>query len=352
MYFRNMKMPKEIYLRWIGIVVLGFIISFFVKDQHNRFMINNVLITIIFTAVFWNGAYFIMLFFRKRFPGIRQTATRLLFTVVTISVFLLTAETPLRLIFRFVTWEELINPAILFEHSMINFIAALIVTSLYESSYFFGRWKEAIRANEQLRNQQIKTQFEVLQNQMSPHFLFNSLNTLTALIAENPSIAIEFTQRLSEVYRYILRNKERELVALEDEIDFVKDYIFLLKMRYPENLNVDFDINTDTHRMHIAPLTLQMLVENAIKHNVISKANPLNISIYVENGKSIVVKNNLMKKNSLEGGTKTGLENIRKRYEYLGHQSIDIITSAKNFMVAVPLLDVIQEQDYTAAIES
>ncbi len=165
-----------------------------------------------------------------------------------------------------------------------NFVAAIIITLAYEATYFFEKWKQTFKQNEDLKNQQIRTQFEVLQNQMSPHFLFNSLNALTTLIAENQDIAIEFTQKLSEVYRYILQTKDKELVTLSEEIEFTKAYLFLLQMRYPENLKFDFKIETQYMEEYIAPLTIQMLVENAVKHNVISKSNPLTIDIYVENG--------------------------------------------------------------------
>ncbi len=180
---------------------------------------------------------------------------------------------------------------------------------------------------------------------MSPHFLFNSLNTLTTLIAENQKTAIDFTEKLSEVYRYILQNREKELVSLKDELDFVRSYVFLLQMRYPENLSVDFSIDERHLKQSIPPLTLQILVENAIKHNAISKAHPLKIDIYVDNGKSVVVRNNLQLKKTIEKSTKTGLSNIRKRYQYFGKRNIDIINTATNFLVAAPLLDLSNESD-------
>ncbi|MEM7299383.1 MAG: histidine kinase, partial [Bacteroidota bacterium] len=215
---------------------------------------------------------------------------------------------------------------------------------------FFDQWHHSIKINEALKNQQIRTQFEVLQNQMSPHFLFNSLNTLTTLIAEDSNVAISFTERLSEVYRYILQNKEKEVVKLGEELDFVANYVFLLKIRYPENLQVEWKVDDKYLDNSIAPLTIQILVENAIKHNVISKTKPLLIEIYVENGKSIVVKNNLQKKKTIEKSTKTGLANIHKRYEYFGKQNIDVITTAENFMVAVPLLNISTAEEQLAEI--
>ena len=183
--------------------------------------------------------------------------------------------------------------------SLFSLTASILVTLSYEAFYFFDKGNEQFRLNEQLKNQQIRTQYEVLQNQMSPHFLFNSLNTLTSIIPENADAAVAFTERLSDVYRYILQNKDRELVTLQEEIAFVKSYMFLLHMRYPDNLTVDFNIEERYYDLTIPPLTIQMLAENAIKHNVVSKSKPLNIDIYIENGKSVVVKNNLQRKESL-----------------------------------------------------
>ncbi len=272
-------------------------------------------------------------------------------TILVLSAFLLLGDTILCLILGQKTLTDLTNPALLFQFTDINFIAAFFIGSVYENVYFFEQWKSTIQANEALKNQQIRTQFEVLQNQMSPHFLFNSLNTLTTLIAEDQKIATEFTQKLSDVYRYILANKEKELVSIEEELEFAEAYLYLLKMRYPENLMATFSVDAEYQKKYIAPLTIQMLVENAIKHNVISKAHPLHIEVYVENDKSIVVKNNLQNKKVLEKSTKTGLTNIKNRYKYFGNREIDIITTAQNYLVAIPLISLVNENDQPVVVK-
>ncbi len=341
---------KEIYVRWLGIPILGILITIFAKhDNHDLTFWEKALISIVFAAYYWNVAFFIFIYFRKRFPEIRQTPKRLLITILSLSTFLIFGGVPVRLILGLATISDFANIDTYFRFAGINFAAAFLVGSVYEAVYFFENWQGTIRINEALKTQQIRMQFEVLQNQMSPHFLFNSLNTLTALIAENHEVAIEFTQKLSDVYRYILQNKDKELVPLDEELAFVKDYMFLLQMRYPDNLHANISIASQYRRLYIAPLTIQMLVENAIKHNVISRAHPLNIDIYVENGQSVVVKNNLMLKNSVKKSTKTGLANIRKRYEYLGKREIDVITTTRNFMVAIPLIKLMKEEDFSDA---
>ncbi len=338
---------KEIHIRWIGIPIVGVIISLVAKEDEESFW-QAALHSMFFTGILWNGAANIFFFFRRRFPEINQTPRRLIFTLLTLYPFILIADPIICVVINEKTFADLGRWETWFEFTPVSVLASTLIGMIYEIVYFFNRWKESFKLTEELRNQQIRTQFEVLQNQMSPHFLFNSLNTLTTLIAENQELAIRFTEKLSETYRYILQNKERELVRLSDELEFAKNFVFLLKMRFPENLNVNFKVDRTYLSSHIAPLTLQMLIENAIKHNMVSKAHPLNIDVYVEKGNAIIVKNNLQIKNSLEKSTKTGLANISKRYELLGNRKIDIITTAKNFMVAVPLINVINERKLAA----
>jgi sensor histidine kinase YesM len=319
--------------------------TFFHQLEEGETMMEKYFVSLIYCIVYWNGAFFLFMYFRRRFPLIRQTTIRLIFTFIAFFSFLVLADPFLCSIFHNETLAEAFSWAKISENLVSTSIASLIIGSFYENAYYFDQWKNSIRINESLKNQQIRTQFEVLQNQMSPHFLFNSLNTLTTLIAENQKTAIDFTEKLSEVYRYILQNREKELVSLKDELDFVRSYVFLLQMRYPENLSVDFSIDERHLKQSIPPLTLQILVENAIKHNAISKAHPLKIDIYVDNGKSVVVRNNLQLKKTIEKSTKTGLSNIRKRYQYFGKRNIDIINTATNFLVAAPLLDLSNESD-------
>ena len=333
---------KEIHIRWMGIPVLAAVMALVFGLKEGQLWWEKYLESLTYCAVYWNGACLIFFYFRKRFPLIKQTPKRLALTTIFLLSFLLIGDFLIcTLIHRDMTISTY-NLA----HSIPCLIAGTVIGQIYEAVHFFQQWKHTIQVNESLKHQQLRTQFEVLQNQMSPHFLFNSLNTLTALIPEDSDVAVEFTQKLSEVYRYILQNKERELVTVEEELQFAKAYVFLLKMRFPENLNVEFSVDDSYQKQHIAPLTLQMLIENAIKHNVVSKMHPLFIKVYVENGRSIVVKNNLQKKNVIEKSTKTGLQNIQKRYELLGSEVIDIMTTAKNFIVAVPLIDLVHQREY------
>ncbi len=342
---------REVHVRWIGILLVAFIAMDGPDDNHlaSEPFWYRYLVSFLFTTIYWNGACLVIFHFRKKYPEISKTPTRLVLSALGIILWMSIGGIPLKLALGLCEFSELFKPTTHTEFLPFNFVAALVVSLTYEAFYFFEKWKEQFRLNEQLKNQQVRTQYEVLQNQMSPHFLFNCLNTLATIIPEDSQVAVSFTEKLSEVYRYILQNKDRELVALKEEIEFVKSYLFLLRMRYPDNLTFDFSINHKYFDLTIPPLTIQMLIENAIKHNVVSKARPLHIDIYIENGESIIVKNNLQRKESLAKSTKTGLENIRKRYSILGGKEIDVITSATNFMVAVPLIDLLEERDFNLA---
>ena len=342
---------SEKYYRWIGIFIVAVFATLKGPENHiaEEPFWYHYLISLCFTAIYWNGACFSIFYFRRRFPEVSKTPKRLIYSAIVVIFWISFGGIPLKLLLGVSEFTDLLRLETHTDFLPFSFTASLIISTSYEAFYFFEKWKEQFRLNEQLKNQQVRTQYEVLQNQMSPHFLFNSLNTLTTIIPEDTDAAVSFTEKLSEVYRYILQNKDRELVDLEEELDFVKSYLFLLRMRFPDNLTFNFDIDKKYLNQTIPPLTLQMLVENAIKHNIVSKAKPLHIDIYIENGKSVIVKNNLQRKESLEKSTKTGLENIRKRYTILGGKEIDVITTASNFMVAVPLIDLLEEKDFRLA---
>jgi two-component system, LytTR family, sensor kinase len=336
---------KEVHFRWIGILLVAYIMTFVHEQGPGEVWYVKLIVGIIYTAIYWNGSVLLFMYFRKKFPLVKQTAKRLVITFFTIIALISIVDPFLCSLLHMKSLSEAFEPGAYLMGMTFNLITVVIITSFYENAFVFDQWKNTVKVNEALKNQQIRTQFEVLQNQMSPHFLFNSLNTLTTLIAEDSKVAIDFTEKLSEVYRYILQNKEKELVTLGEELSFVKSYVFLLQMRYPENLSVKFGIENKYMSQSIPPLTLQILVENSIKHNIISKSHPLQIDIYVESGKSIVVKNNLQQKKVIQKSTKTGLDNIRKRYAYFGKHNIDVITTAQNFMVAAPLIKVTNESD-------
>jgi hypothetical protein len=220
----------------------------------------------------------------------------------------------------------------------LSIIFSIILISVVSHALiFFKNWKASLVNAEKLKREQLALQYESLKNQVSPHFLFNSLNVLISLIHKDSAKANAFIDQLSQVFHYVLDQKDKELVPLQAELDFVKNYIALQKIRFENSLNIEVNISP-SENLYLLPLSMQMLVENAIKHNVVSENKPLQINISKKND-YIVVSNNLQKKNSRLSSSKIGLSNIKSRYEFLTHKPFIIEKSEEHFIVKLPLLN-------------
>jgi hypothetical protein len=179
--------------------------------------------------------------------------------------------------------------------------------------------------------------FETLKNQIDPHFLFNSLNVLSSLIEENPENAQRFTTSLSKVYRYVLEQKDKDLVPIEEELAFAKTYMNLLQMRFENSLTYEVRIENVDSEAKVVPLSLQLLLENAVKHNVISEQKPLHIQIYIEKD-ALVIQNNFQKKAVLQDGQGVGIQNIISRYDIITDRKVTIEQNENTFTVKLPIL--------------
>ena len=221
---------------------------------------------------------------------------------------------------------------------MINF--ALMISAFLHAKSFMEELKKNTKkevVEQKLIAKSANAQFESLKNQLDPHFLFNSLNVLTALIDENPEQAQKFTTSMSKVYRYVLEQKDKELVKIENEIEFAKIYCNLLKTRFEDSVNFTFDINDEDLQKMVVPLSLQLLLENCIKHNFATSSKPLNIRIFTE-GKFLCIENNLQVREQLTESAGIGLANIVQRYALLTKENVFIEKSEQNFKVKVPIL--------------
>jgi LytS/YehU family sensor histidine kinase len=208
---------------------------------------------------------------------------------------------------------------------------------LVHSFAFLRSWRQAELNMEKLKNERLSSQYEALKNQVNPHFLFNSLNALTSLVYENQDQAAHFIQQLSKVYRYVLDNREKEMVSLETELHFVESYLFLQKIRY--GVNLKHTIKAENRNLYkVAPLSVQMLIENAIKHNVISNEEPLEIKVSIDEEGYLVTRNNLQVKNIINEYSGIGLENIKARYQYFTNRKIIVEKTQNEFIVKLPLI--------------
>ena len=226
----------------------------------------------------------------------------------------------------------------LFNWFMINI--ALLISAILHAKSFIEEWKKSTRkevVEQKLIAKSANAQFESLKNQLDPHFLFNSLNVLSSLIDENPNQAQRFTASMSKIYRYVLEQKDKELVTVEEEIEFAKTYCNLLKTRFEDSVGFDFQVDENTLKSYVVPLSLQLLLENCIKHNFATSAKPLQIKIYSENG-YLLIENNLQQREQVKESAGIGLSNIVQRYALLTKQNVFIEKSPDFFKVKIPML--------------
>lgn len=218
-------------------------------------------------------------------------------------------------------------------------LASLLFHLLNAIKYYFTKYKSKWMEAEELKRISAQTELQLVKNQINPHFLFNNLNVLSALVMKNTDEANRFIEEFSKVYRYILNNHDKELVDVKTELDYIRPYIFLLEKRFAEGLQISVDVPPDQERFYIIPASLQMLIENAIKHNVVSKSHPLHIRVQASEDMRIVVSNNLQLRQSVDDSTRIGLNNIIKRYWLVSGREVVVQKNEASFTVTLPLLN-------------
>lgn len=325
------------------LIVMGNIIMIFIfKDETFTYTwkmftfgaINSVLVG----GTFLLGITWIIRLLDRRLPWLHFPLKRLIVQVLLTVGFSLVIIVLTILVTGLVT-NQSITSGIFVEQAIfmmkISFTFLFLGTLIANAILFFKNWKEAAVQQERLKREQLVLQYETLKSQVNPHFLFNNLNSLTSLISTNPDKAIDFVKKLSEVYRYVLDQKDCELVDLETELKFLESYVYLQQIRFGANLDVK--INVSPKNFRVIPLSVQMLVENAIKHNEISDRNPLSINIYSTDEQYLVIENKLQKKANSEGSG-SGIQNIKSRYEFFTDKDLIIGISKESFRVSIPLL--------------
>jgi hypothetical protein len=220
---------------------------------------------------------------------------------------------------------------------LFSLIITIMVSAIVHSRNFLKGWKQTLVEAEKLKKEQAIAQYETLKTQVNPHFLFNSLNVLTTLVHKDADVAEQFINQLSKVYRYILESRSQEIIALEEEMRNLEAYVFLMQIRFGGNFIFHNQLTVNSNSYKVAPLTLQMLVENALKHNEISKMYPLSISVFLEEN-CIVVRNNLQLKTNQNESTGIGLSNIKARYQFLSSEPVSISEADGFFTVKIPLI--------------
>ncbi|HHJ50104.1 MAG TPA: hypothetical protein ENJ88_04265 [Phaeodactylibacter sp.] len=333
----------DFWLRVIGIPLLGGLMPlvFFGFDPWSDAEAygRTTLVTIAAVGIFWHFDRGVVIYFRKHFPDLSDYFKRLIYQVAIIIpfsvVFLLFVD---RIVLPLVRFDVPAPPM------KVQILATLILTvmiaAVYEAIYGFVMWRNSLLENERLKKERAEALFLSLNNQLKPHFLFNSLNTLVALIPQDGERAVEFTQQLAFVYRFLLNVAgQKSLIPLREEWRLVQAFVHLWENRFGEGkINISFEVPDVYMDRHLPPLSLQMLCENAVKHNEVSREHPLFIRIRVEDD-YLVVSNNLQERKQVRKNGK-GLENIRRRYRLLSNREVKIERGEETFSVALPLLSV------------
>ena len=223
------------------------------------------------------------------------------------------------------------------DYYYIGFIISVVITAIFYAVYYYRNKQQTIVTEQKIIAGTASAKFDALKNQLDPHFLFNSLNVLTSLIEENPDAASRFTTSLSKVYRYVLEQKNKELVTLEEELNFAKLYMSLLAVRFEDSIVFTLPSHLENPQAKVVPLSLQLLLENAVKHNQVMPSKKLHITITEEDG-NLVVTNNSQPKQVLKESTGVGLRNIRDRYALLTKRPVIVDQNGKTFSIAIPIL--------------
>ncbi len=339
------RIPKRL-MEFITITLMGLMIAFLIcpkcffgewrADSNNWKMI---VVSLAFTyGLGYSISFLLPILSKSKFQQSRPVSKFIINLIIlagftflaSVSIFYFTIKLLYTNSDEFLTW------AFVADNAKTAMWIAIGFSMFFSSIEFLKNYKkEAVRA-EKLEKENIKAQYESLKSQVNPHFLFNSLNALTSLIYDNQELAVKYVRQLSDVYRYVLDSQNKDLVPLQEELEFVESYLFLQKIRFGDNLKVEITL-PEKQDILVAPLTLQVLLENAVKHNEISAEFPLTIKLY-EEGDRLIVENPVRIKNILDKGMGVGLKNISERYLLFTDKKMEIDQTNGCFKVKVPKL--------------
>jgi len=333
-------------IRFVLMVVVGVIISFLlnamnlgVQVEHNRFM--DFFTAIVITIIVWEGNLRIDTLLNSYFPWEKEPGKRILVHLpigIIFSAFIIYLS--MQAFNKYVCeMPQHMKDGFMVTAIIIGTLFSIILLSVEIGAQFFGNWKKTLVEVEKYKAESLQAQLQNLKDQLNPHFLFNNLSVLSSLVYKDQDKAVDFINQLSKVYRYLLDTGNKELVSLADELNVLKSYTYLLQIRFDKNLVFVMEIPPGNDGLMIPAMAVQMLVENAIKHNEISSDYPLTISIKIRDG-YLVVKNNLQLRSNEEPSTGKGLKNIKHRYSYFTDQEVKISDLNNEFSVSIPLLKI------------
>ena len=298
------------------------------------------LYTIMIAMVIWEGNRFLLFSLRSYFDWINKPLQKIAVLILSITFYSVPVS-----VLLLAGWYKLFSPTavnwnIITESTLIILIAVIFITHVYETVFLVKESESEMIRNEQLERAKAEAELEALKNQIDPHFIFNSLNTLSHLIEEKPLKAKQFNDNLAEVYRYILQNKARDLVLLREEVEFLRSYFLLLQIRFEKAVQLKISIDSGIPDQYlIPPISLQILAENAIKHNEFSESTPLLLEIEMK-GEELIAQNWVRRKALRKTSSRIGLQNLRERYKLITNKEIAIIDEGNRFIVKLPVLKI------------
>jgi len=331
-----------IYSNWYYMVILivgvsiaiGYMFSFVLGLNFSFMQVFTK--SIVSTTILWGGCIAIVTYSWKKYPWESMPVKHLIIEISAI-IILLTVFFVVANIFMSLAEKTPFDSGIK-SHSIdiiVTILITFLITTIHEAFFFYQQWKMNFSKSIILEKDNLEARYNALKAQVNPHFLFNSLNSLMNLLENNPT-AEQYVQDLSEYLRYMLLSNSKESVPLQEELDNLEKFFHLQKLRYTENLHVEITVQPESLQLQIPPLALQMLVDNCIKHNIISSQNPLTIKIF-DDGKTITVVNNLQRK-LMDESTGQGLKNIEGRYRFIAGEPIKIESDDSHFSVTIPLI--------------
>ena len=323
--------------------IIDFLLNYIMFNDRIFHSINIWLVSfpVIFAIgiVSWGTHVLISEKIRINYPGLNQSGVRILLLGFCLIPFMSAC-----IIFIFLLYDSLhilgykMNMTDLKLGLGVGFSINLIFETLYETDYILEKYKESLQEKETIHQMALQQEFDTLKSQVNPHFLFNCFNTLSSLISEDKVKAEAFLNELSKVYRYLLQNNEDGLSTLQSEVQFVQSYYRLLQTRHGDAVQLNIEIDKRYDLYLLPSMSLQLLIENVVKHNVVSKNVPLEIDIFTIAGNKLVVNNNLIRRIVKAPGNKVGLENIKAKYSLLNQAGFQIMEDEKNFTVVLPLI--------------
>jgi two-component system, LytTR family, sensor kinase len=332
-------------IRFLFMVLMGIAVSLILDNlkigdpptDHNKGM--DFIISIVITIIVWEGNLRIDSWMNEHFPWENKPSKRIFVHLPLSMVFSALVIYLSMLAFNKYVCEfpAHTKDKFMMASIVIGMLITVIILSIEISSQFFINWKHSLVEMEKYKAESLQAQLQNLKDQVNPHFMFNNLSVLSSLVYKDQDKAVDFINQLSKVYRYLLDSRGTELVSLGEELAFIQSYTYLLQIRFDKNLRFDINIPEEKESLLLPPMALQMLVENAIKHNEISNELPLHVEINVKED-TLEISNNLQLRSNPEVGSKTGLKNIKERYKFFTTEEVKVNEIKGKFIVAIPLL--------------